>query len=85
VQNGRLKTVAGRPQSDRHRQCHGDSFIALPDGKPATLKARESTRALMPDGLVNAMSNQDFFDLVAYLETLKVKGRERRNAVIRTF
>ncbi len=51
--------------------------LAKSDGSVATLPVKDvktrkkSTKSLMPDGLVNALSDRDFFDLVAYLESLK--------------
>jgi putative membrane-bound dehydrogenase-like protein len=51
--------------------------LAKSDGSTASIPLSEigkrvkSKSSLMPDGLVNALSDQDFFDLLAYLETLK--------------
>jgi len=54
--------------------------VAKSDGSISTIPAAEVTRhiksknSLMPDGLANAMTQQEFFDLIAYLETLKKAG-----------
>ena len=51
--------------------------VAKSDGSVETLlvddvqSRKKSTKSLMPDGLVNAMTDQEFFDLIAYLESLK--------------
>ena len=51
--------------------------LAKSDGSVATIaidevqSRKKSTKSLMPDGLVNGMTDQDFFDLIAYLESLK--------------
>jgi len=53
--------------------------VAKSDGSIVTLavgdvsKRVKSKNSLMPDGLTNSMSQQDFIDLVVYLETLKKK------------
>jgi len=51
--------------------------VAKSDGSSLVIPAADVTKkaksknSLMPDGLVNPISDQDFFDLISYLETLK--------------
>lgn len=55
--------------------------VAKSDGSTLAISAADVTKktksknSLMPDGLVNPISDQDFFDLISYLETLKKKGQ----------
>jgi putative heme-binding domain-containing protein len=51
--------------------------VAMSDGSTVTVplgeisKRQKSKNSLMPDGLANPLSDQEFFDLIVYLESLK--------------
>ena len=69
---GRPRSHRNRPQRDGRlgrdpgRRCQND-----PDGQGRVDERKRSDVSLMPNGLAQGLSPQDFADLIAYLETLR--------------